>query len=89
MRLTLPLSLMQVLVEYIDYGNEEVVDKTMLRPGLDMELFSLPPQVTVNTVCVCVCVCVISSQHTGCEVQIGWNSSTRGTILYFIVFLHV
>ena len=49
--------LLQVLVEYVDYGNEELVDKTRLRPGLDTELFSLPPQVAV-CVCVCVCACV-------------------------------
>ncbi len=36
----------QVLVEYVDYGNEEEVDRLKLRKALDTELFSLPPQVT-------------------------------------------
>lgn len=38
----------QVLVEYMDYGNEELVDKIKLRPGLDIALFSLPPQVITH-----------------------------------------
>ena len=40
----------QVLVEYVDYGNEEEVDNTCLRPKLDTALFSLPPQVNLHYV---------------------------------------
>ena len=40
--------LLQVLVEYIDYGNEEVTDRMKLRIALDTELFSLPPQVLIE-----------------------------------------
>ena len=39
---------LQVLVEYIDYGNEEVTDRMKLRIALDTELFSLPPQVSIE-----------------------------------------
>ena len=34
----------------MDYGNEDVVAKSKLRPGLDNKLFSLPPQVHLYTV---------------------------------------
>ena len=39
------LCVCQVLVEYVDYGNEEEVEKSDLRPKLDTPLFSLPSQV--------------------------------------------
>ncbi|CAI8001522.1 Tudor domain-containing protein 7 [Geodia barretti] len=39
----------KVLVEYVDYGNEEEVDNTCLRPKLDTALFSLPPQIVKCT----------------------------------------
>jgi len=35
----------KVLVEYIDYGNEEQLDRLRLRKALDIDLFSLPRQV--------------------------------------------
>ena len=37
-------------MEYVDYGNEELVDSSSLRPKLDTALFSLPPQVMENGV---------------------------------------
>lgn len=40
-----PISFYQVLVEYIDYGNEEQLDRLRLRKALDIDLFSLPHQV--------------------------------------------
>ena len=65
----------QVLVEYVDYGNEEEVDNTCLRPKLDTALFSLPPQVHYFTLCckrnihmlyAVYCVCFTDSQvHHG------------------------
>ena len=33
------------MVEFVDYGNEEVVEKSKLRKGLDHHLFKLPFQV--------------------------------------------
>ena len=33
-------------VEFVDYGNEEVVEKSKLRKKLDHHLFNLPFQVT-------------------------------------------
>ena len=41
---------LQVLVEYVDYGNEEVVDVSNLRPELNTKLFSLPSQ--VQNICI-------------------------------------
>ena len=35
----------KLLVEYVDYGNEEELDKIKLRKALDTELYSLPHQV--------------------------------------------
>lgn len=52
----------QVLVEYMDYGNEELVDKTKLRPGLDIALFSLPPQVN--------CLMHTTSVHIHCMCNV-------------------
>ena len=37
------------MVEFVDYGNEEVVEKSKLRKGLDHHLFKLPFQV-----CICL-----------------------------------
>ena len=35
----------KLLVEYVDYGNEEEIDRFKLRRALDTELYSLPHQV--------------------------------------------
>ena len=35
----------KLLVEYVDYGNEEELDKIKVRKALDTELYSLPHQV--------------------------------------------
>ena len=42
-------------MEYVDYGNEEIIDRMKLRPALDTELFCLPPQVASMLSCV-MCV---------------------------------
>ena len=56
----------RLLVEYLDYGNKELIEATSLRKELDGErVFKLPPQVrkgTISDICVCVhrnnyCVC--------------------------------
>ena len=36
----------KLLVEYVDYGNEEEIDRFKLRRALDTELYSLPHQVS-------------------------------------------
>ena len=49
----------QVTVKYVDYGNEQVIEKTKLRKPIANELFSLPFQVqhfTVNLMIVHVCL---------------------------------
>ena len=44
----LPVTPLQVLLEYVDYGNEDEVELMKLRKALDTELFSLPFQVCVG-----------------------------------------
>ena len=39
------------MVEFVDYGNEEVVEKSKLRRGLDHHLFKLPYQV-IHVLCL-------------------------------------
>ena len=57
------LALSQILVEFVDYGNEEAVERAKLRKKLDHHLFNLPYQVHlymymymyVYSMCTCVC----------------------------------
>ena len=54
----------------MDYGNEEEVERTNLRPKLDTPLFSLPPQVQycVMTVACCVFYTCRLSQIVKCTM---------------------